>query len=88
MQAICDDELRFIYRDLSWPGATADYMAWVTSCMCQEIELSLGSIMPKIKKGFTLIGDNAYVKTEYMAVPIKACKTEVEDSYNFCQLQL
>ena len=88
MQAICDDELRFIYIDLSWPGATADYMAWVTSCMCQEIEHSLGSIMPKIKKGFTLIGDNAYVKTEYMAVPIKACKTEVEDSYNFYQSQL
>jgi hypothetical protein len=31
MQAICDDKLRFIWIDLSWPGCTADYMAWVTS---------------------------------------------------------
>ena len=63
-------------------------MAWVTSCLCQDIELSLSSIMPKIKKGFTLIGDSAYVKAVYMAVPIKGAKTEVEDSYNFYQLQL
>ena len=88
MQAICDDELRFIYIDLSWPGSTADYMAWVTSAMCQEMELSLTSSKPKLKKGLTLVGDNAYVKTKYMAVPIKGCKTEIEDSYNFYQSQL
>jgi hypothetical protein len=88
MQAICDDELRFLYIDLSWPGSTADYLAWITSSMCQEIELSLTSRLPRLKKGFTLVGDNAYVRTTYMAVPIKACKTEVEDSYNFYQSQL
>ena len=88
MQAICDDELRFIFIDLSWPGSTADYMAWVTSCLCQDIENSTNSLIPKIKRGFTLIGDNAYVKAEYMAVPVKACKTEVEDGYNFYQSQL
>jgi hypothetical protein len=88
MQAICDDQLRFIFIDLSWPGSTADYMAWVTCCLCHNIENSMSSHMPKIKKGFTLIGDNAYVKLEYMAVPIKACKTEVEDAYNFYQSQL
>ena len=88
MQAICDDELRFIFIDMCWPGSTADYMAWVTSCLCLDIELSLNSVLPKIKKGLTLIGDNAYVKTEYMAVPIKGVKTEVEDAYNFYQSQL
>ena len=88
MQAICDDELRFIFIDMCWPGSTADYMAWVTSCLCLDIELSLTSVLPKIKKGLTLIGDNAYVKTEYMAVPIKGVKTEVEDAYNFYQSQL
>ena len=88
MQAICDDELRFIFIDMCWPGSTADYIAWVTSCLCLDIELSLSSVLPKIKRGLTLIGDNAYVKTEYMAVPIKGAKTEVEDSYNFYQSQL
>ena len=88
MQAICDDELRFLFINMCWPGATADYMAWVTSCLCLEIESSLGSTLPKIKKGFTLVGDNAYVKTEYMSVPVKGNKTEIEDSYNFYQSQL
>ena len=88
MQAICDDELRFLFIDLCWPGATADYMAWVTSCLCLEIEVGLTSLNPKIKKGLTLVGDNAYVKTEYVAVPIKGAKTEVEDAYNFYQSQL
>ena len=88
MQAICDNELRFIFIDMSWPGATADYMAWVTSCLCLQIESCLGSDVPTIKTGFTLVGDNAYVKTEYMAVPIKGIKTDSEDSYNFYQSQL
>ena len=35
-----------------------------------------------------LVGDNTYVMAEYMAVPIKGAKTEVEDSYNFYQSQL
>jgi hypothetical protein len=88
MQAICDDELRFFYIDLSWPGATADYLAWITSGLCMEIEMSMRTAFPKIAEGYTLIGDNAYVKTKYMTVPIKAAKTEVEDSYNFYQSQL
>jgi hypothetical protein len=88
MQAICDDELRFIFIDLSWPGATADYMAWVTSWLCLDIELCQDTELPRIKKGFTLVGDNAYVKTQYMSVPIKGTKTDNEDSYNFYQSQL
>jgi hypothetical protein len=89
MQAICDDELRFLFINLSWPGATADYMAWVTSNLCFDLEESLrAGRVPKIKKGYTLVGDNAYVKTEYMSVPIKGNKTEIEDSYNFYQSQL
>jgi hypothetical protein len=88
MQTICDDELRFIFIDLKWPGSTADYMAWITSDLCQGIEISSGTPLPKIKKGLMFVGDNAYVKTEYMAVPIKGAKTKVKDSYNFYQSQL
>ena len=85
MQAICNDKLRFIYIDLSWPGATTDYMAWVTSGLCMEIEQLLQTVLPQITM---LVGDNVYIKTKHMAVPIKGAKTEVEGSYNFYQSQL
>jgi hypothetical protein len=45
-------------------------------------------LFPLIRKGFTLVGDNSYVKTEYMSFPFKGGKTEIEDSYNFYQSQL
>jgi hypothetical protein len=66
VQAIYNDELQFTWIDFSWPGSTADYMAWITSSLCLDIEHFKDTISPIIKKGFTLVGDNAYVKTEYM----------------------
>ena len=31
MQAICDDKFRLRWIDLTWPGNSSDYMAWITS---------------------------------------------------------
>jgi hypothetical protein len=85
MQGICDDKLRFTWLDISWPGSTADYMAWVTSDLYADIENPLKRI---ILTGFTLLGDNAYVKSSSMSVPFKGTVQEDKDSYNFYQSQL
>ena len=89
MQAICDHLLRFRWIDINWPGSAADYMAWVTSDTYTKIEntqnLGENSV---ILNGYTLLGDNAYVKASYMAIPFKGRKSDTEDAYNFYQSQL
>jgi hypothetical protein len=84
MQAICDNHLRFTWIDISWPGCTADYMAWITSDLYSKI-MNENSI---IYKGLTLVGDNAYVKSMCMSVPFKGNITRLQDNYNFYQSQL
>ena len=69
LQAICDHKLRFTWIDMQWPGSTSDYMAWVTSDLCMSLEKNYKT--KTILAGYTLVGDNAYVKTPYMSVPLK-----------------
>jgi hypothetical protein len=89
MQAICDNKLRFTWIDISWPGSTADYMAWVTSALYFKIESTKSAVHEAvIKAGYCIVGDNAYVKSSTMSVPFKGGITEAEDSYNFYQSQL
>ena len=61
-------------------------MAWVTSSLCKMLEEN--DITKKILEGFTIIGDNAYVKTMYMATPLKGVRSGYEDGYNFYLSQL
>ena len=86
MQAICDDKLRFVWVDIRWPAATSDFMAWTTSSLC--ILLEDNTVAKKIIEGFTIIGDNAYVKKMYMAVPLKGVRSGYEDACNFYLSQL
>ena len=89
MQALCDHLLRFRWVDINWPGATADYMAWVTSDLYAKIESTKDNGESSvIKKGYTIVGDNAYVKSTYMAIPFKGTRTHAQDAYNFYQSQL
>ena len=86
MQAICDHKLRFIWFDIRWPGASSDFMAWVTSKLC--IDLEKNGTTKILLKGMTLVGDNAYVKTKYMATPLKGMQHSYNDAYNFYLSQL
>jgi hypothetical protein len=89
MQAICDNKLRFRWIDITWPGCTADYMAWVTSSLYSKIESDKNSVIGTvIRKGMTLVGDNAYVQSSTMSVPFKGYVNDIQDSYNFYQSQL
>lgn len=81
MQAICDHLLRFYWVEIKWAASTSDYMAWVTSSLCKMLDEN--SVTKKILVGFTIIGDNAYVKKMYMATPLKGMRCGFEDAYNF-----
>ena len=65
LQAICDHKLRIFWAEIKWPAATSDYMAWFTSSLYRALEDNAAT--KKIVDGFTIIGDNAYVKKAFMA---------------------
>ena len=46
------------------------------------------AVTKKIIDGFTIIGDNAYVKKAFMATPLKGIRGGYEDAYNFYLSQL
>ena len=64
LQVICDHRLKSIWVGMKWPGATNDYIAWVTSALCRALKDT--HITKKVLKGFTFVGDNAYVKKIFM----------------------
>ena len=86
LQAICDHTLRIIWAEIKWPAATSDYMAWVTSSLCMALEDNANTKI--ILDGFTIIGDNAYVKKMFMATPLKGMRKDYEDGFNFYHSQL
>ncbi|KAL7550464.1 hypothetical protein ACHAWF_013689, partial [Thalassiosira exigua] len=86
LQAICDHTLRFTWFEMGWLGDTSDYVAFVTSALC--IALESNAHTKTILDGFTFVGDNAYVKKPYMAVPLKGVLKCYKDTYNFYLSQL
>ena len=66
---------------MKWLGSTSDYMAWVTSSLCQKLEDNALTMI--LLKGMTIVGDNAYVKKLYMATPLKGQQSGHRDAYNF-----
>ena len=84
LQAICDDKLRFTWVDIRWPGSTSDYMAWMTSDLCGRLEDGDSLLLD----GKCIVGDNAYVKKNYMSVPHKGIVSQYDDAYNFYVSQL
>ena len=85
MQAICDHKLRFTWIEIQWLGLTSDYLAWMTSNLCQDLELNLSNML---LPGMTLVGDSACIKKKYMAVPLKGQQMGYKDAYNFYLSQL
>jgi hypothetical protein len=69
---------------MKWPAATSNYMAWVTSSLAIELD----NDVKKLIEGGTLVGDCAYVKKSYIAIPLKGFLGGHEDAYNFYLSQL
>jgi len=82
----CDHKARFRWADCSHPGIASDYTAWMTSDIAQKLRDPNQQIMAP---GHTIVGDNAFVETNYMAIPIPGKNvTSEEDAYNFYLSQL
>jgi len=71
---------------MKWPAATSDYMAWVTTSLNLSLENNIDTNI--ILDGYTLVGDCAYVKSPFMATPLKGRRSGHEDAYNFYLSQL
>ena len=82
MTGTVDDKKRFIDIDISHPGSTFDYLAFVTSSLKRKIDND--GILADNKYIF---GDNAYVNTQYMRTPYKR-GNDNQDNYNFYHSQL
>jgi hypothetical protein len=86
LMAGCDHLCRFRWADLKHPGTTSDYLAFATSPLGLKLEHDNNGIL---KVGYTMVGDNAWVPREWMAVPIPGhCISEYDDAYNFYHSQV
>jgi hypothetical protein len=83
MQATCDANGKFLDISICHPGATSDYLAFVTSFFHSQLEQP-GFMAP----GLAIYGDNAYVNCRYMVTPFKAANSGYRDDYNYYQSQL
>ena len=84
--AICDDKTRFRWIDIRCPGRSSDYLAWIMSTLPEQLGDEEKGI---ILEGMTIVGDNAFVETDYMAIPFPGNNVdEDQDAYNFYLSQL
>ena len=83
MQAICDDQRRFIDVDISHPASTSDFLTFGTSKINSKLE-EPGFLC----KGLCIYGDNAYMNCVYMTTLFKAVCGGTHDAYNFYHSQL
>ncbi len=74
----------FIDVEIWHPGATSDYLCFKTSTLKAKL------IAPNfLAQGLVLVGEHAYIDTEYMIVTYKNPKIELgEDDFNFFHLQV
>mmetsp|Transcript_29698 Transcript_29698/g.45538 ORF Transcript_29698/g.45538 Transcript_29698/m.45538 type:complete len:202 (+) Transcript_29698:756-1361(+) len=60
------------------PAAASDFLSFVTSDLYANLTKS-----GFLKNGLVLYGDNAYVNTDYMAIPFSNVSSGLRDDYNF-----
>ena len=81
LMAGCDHKCRFRWADISHPGSTSDYTAFVTS------QLGIDLMDPDqeiVAEDHTMVGDNAFVETPTMAISLPGkFLSQHQDAYNF-----
>jgi hypothetical protein len=81
LMAGCDHKCRFRWADVKHPGITSDYTAWVTSKLGIDLQNPDQDI---ILADHTIVGDGAFIETDYMAIPIPGKSLpQYQDAYNF-----
>jgi DDE superfamily endonuclease len=83
LQAVCDAKRRFLDVYIGHPGATSDFLSFMTSPLHICLE------QPNyLHPSLCLFGDNAYVNTNYMVTPFKNVSDGPKDAFNYYQSQL
>ena len=86
LMAGADHRCCFRWADICHPGSASDYTAWLTSDVGSKLQDPDQTI---VAPGLTIIGDNAFVESNHMSVPIPGKHvTQEEDAYNFYLSQL
>ena len=86
LMAGCDHRCKFRWADVKNPGCTSDYTAFVTSQLGMDLMHPDQDI---VADGLTMIGDNAFVETDTMAIPIPGkYLSRYQDAYNFYLSQI
>eukprot|EP00804_Cyclotella_cryptica_P024834 CCRYP_001783-RA/>CCRYP_001783-RA protein AED:0.25 eAED:0.25 QI:0/0/0/1/1/1/2/0/207 len=68
------------------PGVTSDYLAFASSELALKLEMPNNNIL---KSGNTMVGENAWVETPWMATPIPGLNiSPTDDAYNFYHSQI
>ena len=81
MQGVCDTRVQFLDISIKHPGATSNYLAFMTSDLQKKVSTP-GFLHP----GLVLFGDNAYVSCEYMVTLFKFVHDLYKDAFNFFNL--
>jgi hypothetical protein len=66
LMAICDNQCRFRWADMTHPGCASDLTAWLTSDLGQALEKPDQDILVP---GYSIFGENAFVESYYMSLP-------------------
>jgi len=83
MQATCDARYRFLDVAMLHPGATSDYLAFITSPLFHQLK------QPGfLADGLCLFGDNAYVTDTFMVTPYPNVGEGDRFHFNYYQSQL
>ena len=80
-QAMCDSHLRFLWASMKSPGGTHDSLAWSVTDMCSMLKHN------PPPRGYYIVGDDAYVGSDYMMTPYPGRKsmTKAKSAFNFYQ---
>jgi hypothetical protein len=85
LQAVCDSNRKFLFVELSHPGATSDYLAFARCQLNRKLDTKG---RPFMCPGLAIFGDNAYENTSYLVTPFKGATSGAKDAFNFYQSQL
>ena len=83
-QAVCDAEGKMQDTSILHPGSTSDPLIALHLRECPVPEVGSGHFDP----GLCLFGDNAYMKTPFMATPDTALSNGTKDAYSLYHFQL
>jgi len=82
LQAVCDNEGRFLDIAIGHPASTSEHLCFKTSSLYKKLEGGM------LAAGLVLFGDNAYVNNTCMATPFRAVQSGDKDDCNFYHTQV